>query len=97
MSLNKLREKFLFNNLLDIWIALCEEKGWDWFNVDAYYRFLNYLKEKKVKLNKVPVCVEEQGKKALFVKTFSKEKGLNFEVYTLKLDDKNIKIIRNFV
>ncbi|MEM4312104.1 MAG: hypothetical protein QXX95_06925 [Nitrososphaerales archaeon] len=96
MSLERLRQRLLFNNLLDTWISLCEEKGWNWFDIEAYSNFLNYLKSKNIKLNKLAVCVEEKGEKALFVKTFSKEKKTNFDVYALKLDNKALEVIRNF-
>jgi hypothetical protein len=35
MSLEQLRARAFFQNTVDVWIMLCEEKKWDYYDLDA--------------------------------------------------------------
>jgi hypothetical protein len=61
VTLEQLRAKAFFQNTIDVWIMLCEEKGWDWYNIDAYRRFIAHLKSKEIKMQKFPLCIKESG------------------------------------
>ncbi|HYA85095.1 MAG TPA: hypothetical protein VEH06_16855, partial [Candidatus Bathyarchaeia archaeon] len=61
MSLEELRSKAFFQNTIDVWIMCCQEKTWDWYDVEAYKRFIRYLRSKGVKMQKFPLCIKESG------------------------------------
>jgi len=41
--LEQLKVKALFQNTIDVWIALCNERGSEWYSVDGYRAFIRYL------------------------------------------------------
>jgi hypothetical protein len=104
MTLEELRQKALFQNTIDVWIAYSEERGWEWYNVDTYTRFIGYLGSKGIKMQKFPLCVKESGgtyergkDKAEFLDQLSKLSSDNAAAYTVKLTEDTIAAIRSFV
>ncbi|MEM4192890.1 MAG: hypothetical protein QXR04_03030, partial [Candidatus Nitrosocaldus sp.] len=59
--LEELRRKAIFQNTVDVWIALCSEKGKEWNNVQGYRAFINHLMKSNVKMNRFPLCVKDTG------------------------------------
>src|SRR3989454_11693920 len=103
MSLEELRSKALFQNTIDVWIMCCEEKDWEWYDVEAYKQFIYYLKTKGVKMQKFPLCIKESGgmyergrDKAQFLDQLSKIPSDDASAYTLKLSGDVIAAIRSF-
>lgn len=103
MMLEKLRDKAFFQNTIDVWIALCEESGIDWYNIEAYRNFINYLNSKGLKMQKFPLCIKESGglyergkEKAKFLEELSHYSDTNSSAYTLKLSGEVINKIRSF-
>ena len=101
--LEELKSKALFQNSIDIWISLCKEKDREWYDIDAYKRFIRYLKDNKVRMNRFTLCVKEstsnieRGRdKAEFLDELSKINDEYAMVYAIKLDEKNLAIIRAF-
>jgi hypothetical protein len=104
MTLEELRQKALFQNTIDVWIAYSEERGWEWYNVDTYRRFIGHLGSKGIKMQKFPLCVKESGgtyergkDKAQFLDQLSKLSSENAAAYTVKLTVDTIAAIRSFV
>lgn len=103
MSLEDLRKKALFQNTIDIWIVLCEEKNADWFSSENYKRFVSHLFQNGLKLQKFPLCIKETGgmyqrgrDKTQFAETLAQSTDPNAAAYTIRLTDETIKIIRQF-
>lgn len=103
MTLEELRQKAFFQNTIDIWIMYCEERKWDWYNVDAYRRFIGHLGSKGIKMQKFPLCIKESGgiyergkDKAQFLDQLSKVSSDDAAAYTLKLSGDSIAAIRSF-
>ncbi len=100
MSLEELKSKALFQNTIDVWIILCKEKKMEWYDIDAYIRFVKYLKDNNVKITVFPLCVKESTKiergrdKSEFLDELSRV-GTSM-VYSVRLDEKNLSIIRAF-
>lgn len=94
-ALDKLIQKVLYNNTLDVWIALCEEKSWDWYDLGAYYRFLDFLKSKNVQLLKASV-IDEVGRKGEFLEQAMYATGHNLEMHIVRLDPNLLSILRTF-
>lgn len=104
MTLEELRQKAFFQNTVDVWIMYCEERGWDWFSIDAYRRFIGHLSSKGIKMQKFPLCIKESGgmfergkDKAQFLDDLSKISSEDSGAYTLKLTGDTISAIRSFV
>ena len=103
MSLDELRKKVIFQNSIDVWIALCHEKNNDWNSSDNYKNFIKYLHDKSLNLKKYSLCVsdaesmdEHARKKAKFAETLSENNDPNGATYTVRLNDPTVEIIRNF-
>jgi|GEM_PF-1468887 len=84
-SVEELRQSLLFNNTLEVWMALCTERGRDWRNLDSYHRFLDHLSKTGVKLDTSVVCPPIKG--------FSDKPPKAFNV---KLDSGTIEKIKSF-
>jgi hypothetical protein len=104
MTLEELRQKAFFQNTIDVWIVYSEERGWDWYNIDAYRSFIEHLSSKGIKMEKFPLCVKESGgtyergkDKAQFLDYLSKISSADAAAYTVKLTSETIRAIRLFV
>ena len=103
MTLENLREKAFFQNSIDVWIMLCEEKNWDYSIIDNYLKFIDYLFSNNVKIQRFPLCIKESGgmyergkDKTAFLENLSKIQSDNASAFTIKLTEKTISIIRSF-
>ncbi len=85
-NVEELRQHLLYNNTLDVWTALCSERGKDWKSIEEYYKFLDHLKGQGVKLDVSVVCPPIKG--------FSEKPP---KAFNIKLDEQTIQKIRQFV
>ena len=84
-NLVELRKNLLYQNTVDIWMALCREKGLEWRDANAYHQFLEFMKSKGASLTTLKV------KHA--VMQFS---GEPVPTYSVRLDDDLLHKIREF-
>jgi hypothetical protein len=103
MSLEQLRTKAFFQNTIDVWIMLCEEKKWDYYDVDAYRSFIRYLMDKGIKKQKFPLCIKESGgmyergrDKTKFLEELSRIPSEDASAYTIKLSTETLSLLRSF-
>ena len=103
MTLEDLRKKALFQNTIDTWIMLCEEKNIDWYSTDNYRKFMAHLFQNGLKLQKFPLCIKETGgmyqrgkDKTQFAEFLSQSTDPNSAAYTIRLSDEAIRVIRAF-
>jgi hypothetical protein len=103
MTLEELRRKAFFQNTVDVWIAYSEERKWDWYDIDAYRRFISHLNSKGIKMQKFPLCIKESGgtfergkDKAQFLDQLSRFSSDDAAAYTVKLSGDVIATIRSF-
>jgi hypothetical protein len=103
MTLDELRKKAIYQNTVDTWIAVCDEKKIDWYETENYKKFIAFLTENKLKLQKFPLCIKEAGSeyergrdKTKFAETLSESEDPNAAAYTVKLNDATVEIIRKF-
>jgi hypothetical protein len=103
MSLEQLRTKAFFQNTIDVWIMLCEEKKWDYFDVDTYRSFIRYLTANGIKMQKFPLCIKESGgmyergrDKTKFLEELSHISSEDASAYTIKLSIETLSLLRSF-
>ena len=84
-NVDELRQSLLYNNTLEVWMALCTERGREWRNIEGYGRFLDHLSKVGIKLDLSVVCPPIKG--------FSEKPP---KAFNIKLDSDNIKRIRSF-
>ena len=103
MTLDELRQKVIFQNSIDVWIAMCEEKNMDWNQEEEYKKFIKYLHDNSLNLKKYSLCVsdaestnEQERKKAKFAEALSESQDPNGAAYTVKLNDSALNTIRSF-
>lgn len=103
IMLEKLRDKAFFQNTIDVWIAYCEERENDWYNVEGYRNFVKYLNSNGLKMQKFPLCIKESGgmyergkDKAKFLEELSHYSDSDSSAYTLKLSGDVIDKIRSY-
>jgi hypothetical protein len=103
MTLDDLRKKVLYQNTLDIWIGVCDEKNVNWNETENYKKFIDYLLNQNLNMKKFPLCVSESDPnleftqdKAKFAEVLSESNDPNCATYTVRLNDSTINLIRNF-
>jgi hypothetical protein len=103
MSLDQLRQKAFFQNTIDVWISYCEERGWEWYDIENYRRFIDHLSNKGIKMQKFPLCIKESGgmyergkDKTQFLDALSKVSDDNAAAYTIKLSGDIMTAIRAY-
>jgi hypothetical protein len=103
MTLDQLRQKAFFQNTVDVWISFCEERGWEWYDIENYRRFINHLNRKGIKMQKFPLCIKESGgmyergrDKTQFLDELSKISSDDASAYTIKLSGDILSAIRSF-
>jgi len=103
LSLEHLRDKAFFQNSIDVWIMLCEEKNWEYSDTNSYLKFIDYLYSKGLKIQRFPLCIKESGgmfergkNKTYFLEQLSKIQSDNASAFTIKLTESAIATIREF-
>jgi hypothetical protein len=103
LSLENLRDKAFFQNSIDVWIMLCEEKKWEYSEIKNYLKFIDHLFSHSIKIQRFPLCIKESGgmyergkDKTAFLENLSKVQSDNASAFTIKLTEDNISKIRSF-
>ena len=100
MTLEDLRQKVIYQNSIDVWIASCEENNVNWNNTEDYKKFISFLRENNLNLKAFTLCAHEAGavekEKTDFAETLREIKDPNAATYTIKLNDAAIELIKKF-
>jgi len=103
LALDNIRKKVVYQNTVDIWIAMCQEQDTDWNNTETYRKFIAYLLKTSLTMKKFPLCIKESGgnferghDKTEFGEKLSESNDENSAVYTIKLNDIVVNMIRKF-
>ena len=103
LALDNIRKKVAYQNTVDIWIAMCQEQDTDWNSTEIYRKFIAYLLKTSLTMKKFPLCIKESGgnferghDKTEFGEKLSESNDENSAVYTIKLNDIAINVIREF-
>ena len=102
MSLEDIRQKVIFHNSIDVWIAACGEKNISWSNTEEYKKFIAYLLKNNLNLKAFNLCSHEAGEtekdKTEFAEKLAetKETDPNSKTYTIKLSDSALDLIRKY-
>jgi hypothetical protein len=103
MTLDQLRQKAFFQNTVDVWISYCEERQWNWYDVEKYRQFIKHLSANGIKMQKFPLCIKESGgmyergkDKTQFLDELSKIPDDDAAAYTIKLSGEILAAIRSF-
>jgi len=103
LALDNIRKKVVYQNTVDIWIAMCQEQDTDWNSTEIYRKFIAYLLKTSLTMKKFPLCIKESGgnyergqDKTEFAEKLSESNDENSAVYTIKLNDAAMNIIREF-
>lgn len=102
MSLDSLRRKVVFQNSIDVWIALAQDRGIEWNDPESYKKFIAYLLGHNLNLKAFTLCAHEAGaveqEKTDFVERLAqlKDKDPDAATYTIRLTDAAMDTIRSF-
>jgi hypothetical protein len=103
MTLEELRKKAIYQNTIDAWIVVCEEKNIDWYEAENYKKFIAFLLNNNLKMQKFPLCIKESGgmlergrDKTKFAEILSETDEPNAAAYTIKLNDSTVELLRKF-
>tara|TARA_B100001167_G_scaffold134917_1_gene85188 strand:+ start:496 stop:822 length:327 start_codon:yes stop_codon:yes gene_type:complete len=103
LALDEIRKKVIYQNTVDVWIAVCQEQGIDWIDTEKYKKFIAYLLKSDLQMKKFPLCIKESGgnferghDKTEFGEKLSESNDENSAAYTIKLNDIVVNIIRRF-
>jgi hypothetical protein len=82
---------------------LCQEKKWDYYDIDAYRSFIRFLSDKGIKKQKFPLCIKESGgtyergrDKTKFLEELSHISSEDASAYTIKLNSETLSLLRSF-
>ncbi|WP_299292237.1 hypothetical protein [Nitrosopumilus sp.] len=101
MTLDALKQKVIFHNSVDVWIAACGEKNIQWSNPSDYKKFIAHLLKNNLNLKAFNLCAHDAGateeEKTKFAETLAETKDdPNSQVYTIKLTDSALEMIRSY-
>lgn len=101
MSLEALRAKVAFHNSIDVWIALCEDSGRGWNDVDGYRAFISKLRSTGMALRPFSICAHEAGavekEKTEFAEKLAALKSADPDcaTYTIRLNGETVAALRS--
>lgn len=103
MTLDDLRKKVIYQNTVDVWVAVGEEKNINWHEPENYKKFIAYLTNNNINMKKFPLCIKESGgmyergqEKTKLAETLSESEDPNATAYTIKLSDSVMDVILKF-
>ena len=103
MTLEDLRKKVIYQNTLDVWIGVCEEKNLDWRETESYKKFIEFLQQQNLNMKQFSLCVSESDssiesnkEKANFAEILSETKDPKCATFTIKLNNSTIDLLRKF-
>ena len=101
MILEDLRKKALYQNSIEIWIGISEEKTLDWFNTENYQKFIAFLLKNELNMKQMTICFDESDNasygghsKKVFANNLAAINEVNSHCYSIKLKDSAIELIR---
>ena len=96
MSLTELSQRLLFNSIVEVWVALCKDSGYDWQNKRAFNSFVTFIKNNNFEIKSLPVCPSGSGVKEQFEKKISILFGNPNSSFVLKTDQVTLNKLNNF-
>lgn len=103
MALEELRKKVLYQNSIEIWIGISEEKNMDWFSPENYRKFIAFLLKNNLNMKQMSICFDESDKasygghsKKVFANNLAAINDVDSSCYSIKLNDAAIELIRKF-
>jgi len=103
MALEELRKKVLYQNSIEIWIGVSQEKNIDWFETENYKKFIAFLLKNNLNMKQMTICFDESDKasygghsKKVFANKLAAINDENSSCYSIKLNDGAIELIRKF-
>ena len=101
MSLDQIRERVIFHNSVDVWIAACREKGAEWNDPGGYRGFIAHLRRHGLNLKAFSLCAHDAGaveeEKTRFVEALAEAKDdPDSLTYTIRLGDSALETIRGY-
>ena len=100
MVLEELRKKALYQNSIEIWIGISEEKKIDWVNTDNYQKFIAFLLKNELNMKQMTICFDESDNasygghsKKVFANNLAAINDVNSHCYSIKLKDTAIELI----
>lgn len=95
-KLEELTKSLLYNSVSDTWFALCEEKGWNWYDLVSLKKFVQFMRDNNIQIRMLPVCPTGAGEKAEFAKKISAILGDPNKTFVIRTDSNTIKKVREF-
>jgi hypothetical protein len=103
MTLEELRKKVLYQNSIEVWIGISEEKNIDWVNTENYKNFIAFLLKNNLNMKQMSICFDESDtasygghSKKVFANNLAAINDVNSHCYSIKLNDNAIELIRKF-
>lgn len=96
MSLDELKNKLLFNNVPDIWFAICHDQNSNWNDLSSFKRFVNHIKSNDIKIERLGVCPSGHDEKSEFIKKTSIFLGDPTKTFVIKTDENTVELLQKF-
>ena len=103
MTLEKKKKKVLYQNSIEIWIGVSEEKNIDWYDTENYKKFIAFLLQNNLNMKQMNICFDESDtasygghSKKVFANKLAALNDENSSCYSIKLNDSALELIRKF-
>ncbi|MBH58922.1 MAG: hypothetical protein CMO19_00695 [Thaumarchaeota archaeon] len=97
MSLEKLTEKLLYNSIVEVWIALCNDNNTEWNDIQLFNSYVNFLKSNDFEIKSLGVCPTGSGLKEEYEKKISIIFGNPNASFVIKTTPDTVKKISKFL
>ena len=91
MSLEKLSKNLLYNSIIEVWIALCNDLNYDWQN-----SFIRFLQDNNFEIKSLGVCPSGAGPKEQFEKRTSILLGNPNSSFVIKTNSETLDKLSKF-
>ena len=71
MSLEKLTEKLLYNSIVEVWIALCNDNDIEWNDAKLFNSYVDFIQSDDFEIKSLGVCPSGSGIKEEYEKKIS--------------------------
>ena len=96
MSLEKLSRNLLYNSIIEVWIALCNDLNYDWQNLKMFNSFISFLQNNNFEIKSLGVCPSGSGPKEQFEKRTSILLGNPNSSFVIKTNSETLDKLSKF-
>ena len=97
MSLEKLTEKLLYNSIVEVWIALCNDNNIEWNDTKLFTSDVDFIPSADFEIKSLGVCPSGSGIKQEYEKKISIIFGNPNASFVIKTTKETVEKLGQFI